>query len=118
MKSLIGNDPRVKAAARRLNITVVLRAWEQGGKIYVQTPWQTHEVDPDLVPDPAGHGQESVTTEDFTVIPGVGPATARKLRAAGIRTWDDLRTADLETIVPRQADAIAAYLKDNNVPPM
>lgn len=107
MKPLTGNDPRVKSAARRLNIAVVLRAWEEDGVIYIQTPWATHEV----ATDPADVGEDPVTIEDFTVIPGIGPATARKLHTAGIATLADLKTANLEAIIPRQADAVKDYFQ-------
>lgn len=41
-------------------------------------------------PPPEG-GQNAATTDDFTVIPGVGPATARALEAHGFSTLEQLR---------------------------
>lgn len=41
---------------------------------------------------------EETPPDDFTTIPGVGQASARSLVAQGIRTFAQLRKADLETV--------------------
>jgi len=43
--------------------------------------------------DPAPEPEERPQADDFTVIPGVGQATARALVAHGIATFDELRDA-------------------------
>lgn len=44
--------------------------------------------------------------DDFTAIDGVGPVTAQKLHDEGLYTYDQLPTADLQTIV-----GLSTYLK-------
>jgi predicted flap endonuclease-1-like 5' DNA nuclease len=46
-----------------------------------------------VVTEPAGHVQSSVAKDDLTVIPGIGPATARRLAEEGIESFDALARA-------------------------
>lgn len=45
----------------------------------------------------------SAPSDDFTQIPGVGPATARMLVANGITTFDQLRQASSLSFLPERA---------------
>lgn len=52
---------------------------------------------------------ENKTAADFTRIPGVGASTAAQIEAAGIRTFAQLRTADLGFLSSRAAAAVEAW---------
>lgn len=52
-----------------------------------------------LVVVPAGTEQELLRPMSVTVIPGVGPATAERLRRAGIHTIEELEAVSLEELV-------------------
>jgi hypothetical protein len=102
----------LKAAIAALDINVPVyrtEAGENGTLLLYCYGGEIHTYDPGMVTDPGDVVEDPVTT-DFTVIPGVGPATAKKLHAAGIETWDDLRAADVDAIAPRAAASIEAYL--------
>jgi predicted flap endonuclease-1-like 5' DNA nuclease len=47
--------------------------------------------------------------DDFGEIEGVGPATARRLIAQGITTFDELRNADLSFLNDKQRGAIEEW---------
>ena len=54
--------------------------------------------------------ESSPSADDFTTIPGVGPATARALLANGIITFEQLRQAGvLSYVTPRTMQAIEAW---------
>jgi predicted flap endonuclease-1-like 5' DNA nuclease len=137
------NDPRVKAAARQLEITIVLRAWEEDGPtgqtIYIQDPWDTHEVPAgrgDTLPK-AAEGKASATAveeplsedpgsdvraglDDFTAITGVGRTNAQRLHDHGLFTYDDLRdwleSGDpIKGISEHTAGQIEAWLDSSDV---
>lgn len=50
--------------------------------------------------------------DDFTVIPGVGPATAGELQQHGIRTFEQLRKADVGFLHGRAQTAIEEWLNE------
>jgi predicted flap endonuclease-1-like 5' DNA nuclease len=139
MKELGGNDPRVKAVARQLEITVILRAWEEDGTLYIQDPWDTHSWDvpaevagiqegrDDTLPKtPTSTAQAGRAArrppaptgiDDFTAITGVGPKTAQKLHDLGLFTYDDLRewievAEEVEGITDHTIGQIEAWLQD------
>jgi hypothetical protein len=106
MRELGGNDPRVKAAARQLEITVILRAWEEDGTMFIQDPWDTYEIPASTSPLRSGGDKRGgldntlpksgglssdVRADDFTAISGVGSVTAQKLHDLGLFTYGDLR---------------------------
>jgi predicted flap endonuclease-1-like 5' DNA nuclease len=49
------------------------------------------------------------TGDDFTTIPGIGKAAARAINAAGITTFEQLRTADLSFLAQRAQEAIEVW---------
>lgn len=49
------------------------------------------------------------TSDDLTEIPGVGPATAERLRAQGLETLEELRTVDLSALDGRARRAIERW---------
>ena len=53
-----------------------------------------------------------VPADDFTVIDGVGPATARALAAHEIRTFDELREARLDFLTGQALAAIEEWRTD------
>jgi predicted flap endonuclease-1-like 5' DNA nuclease len=57
--------------------------------------------------------ESAPSADDFTSIPGVGPATARALAANGITTFEQLRqTGTLGYVTPRTMQAIEAWRND------
>ena len=53
---------------------------------------------------------EKPPADDFTTIPGVGPATARALVAHGIATFEQIKAAgDLDYLTAKARDGIAAW---------
>jgi predicted flap endonuclease-1-like 5' DNA nuclease len=52
---------------------------------------------------------ENKTADDFSAIPGIGPAAARAIAAHGIATYDDLKAADLSFLPKRAQEAIEAW---------
>jgi predicted flap endonuclease-1-like 5' DNA nuclease len=52
---------------------------------------------------------ENKTADDFSGIPGIGPAAARAILAHGIATYDDLKTADLSFLPKRAQESIEAW---------
>jgi predicted flap endonuclease-1-like 5' DNA nuclease len=50
--------------------------------------------------------QKAAQADDLTEIPGVGPATAQKLRERGLGTFEALRSADLGAFDTRTRQAI------------
>lgn len=56
--------------------------------------------------------QETKAMDDFTVIDGVGPATARALAAHDIRTFDELRAANLDFLTGQALAAIEEWRDD------
>lgn len=54
------------------------------------------------------------TVVDFSTIDGVGPATARRIVAQGIGTYEQLRTADLGFLSGAQQQAIRAWIEAEN----
>ena len=115
MRELEGNDPRVKAVARQLEITCILRAWEEDGVLFIQDPWDTYEavsegytdtLPEDVSSDVRAVGRQEtdeltglpldeqgqVLLDDFTAITGVGSVTAQKLHDLELYTYEDLRT--------------------------
>ncbi len=64
------------------------------------------QEDKDKAPEPAQPEEQ----DDFTVIDGVGPATARALAASGITTFAQLRDAGtLDFLTAAANDAITAW---------
>jgi predicted flap endonuclease-1-like 5' DNA nuclease len=98
-------DPRVTAAARALEITMIQRAWEEDGTLYIQDPFDVYEVVSQgytdtlpKAPTPtaqagraAQRSSSDVRADDFTAIAGVGSVTAQKLHDLELYTYDDLR---------------------------
>ena len=61
-------------------------------------------------PSPSVTESPPEPADDFTVIPGVGPATARAMAAEGITTFEQLREAsDLSFLPAKTAEAIEAW---------
>lgn len=58
--------------------------------------------------------QPSAPADDLTEIDGVGKATARALAAAGIVTFEQLKTADIERIVSGNALAAIEEWRSSN----
>lgn len=132
MKTIDANDARVKAAAQQLGITIILRAWEEDGVLYVQDPWDTHSWDvpaevpagnsrADTLPQPAASpdvpartsgpaGKTGTPLADFTAIPGIGSVTAEKLHYDhGLTTFEELHEALREGTI----DDIPAHVQDS-----
>jgi predicted flap endonuclease-1-like 5' DNA nuclease len=97
-------DPRVQAAARALETTMIQHAWEEDGTLFIQDPYETYEVvssgytntPPKAREDVAATAvqapsPESSGLDDFTAIAGVGSVTAQKLHDLDLYTYDDLR---------------------------
>jgi predicted flap endonuclease-1-like 5' DNA nuclease len=72
-----------------------------------------HEPAGDKAPPTPQRGEEEEA--DFTSIPGVGPATARALKARGIVTFAALRVAgQLDFISPQARGAIEQWKKSGD----
>jgi predicted flap endonuclease-1-like 5' DNA nuclease len=72
-----------------------------------------HEPAGDKAPPTPQRGEEEEA--DFTSIPGVGPATARALKAQRIQTFEQLRAAgQLDFISPQAREAIEQWKKSGD----
>ena len=112
MREVDRADPRVTAAARALEITMIQRAWEEDGTLFIQDPFDVYEVvsqgytdtlpkEPETSPPQSGEdtatsppqsgGDKRGGLDDFTAITGVGSVTAQKLHDLELYTYDDLR---------------------------
>ncbi len=63
----------------------------------------------DKMRKPSGDKAQAPAPADFTVIEGVGSATAATIQAQGIRTLEALRTADLGFLSGRAQAAVEAW---------
>ena len=114
-------DPRVTAAARALEITMIQRAWEDDGTLFIQDPYDTYEVVSEGYTDTLPkNANEKIILDDFTTIPGVGSVTAQKLHDLELYTYEDLRVwvengapdAEDQEISDRTIGQIEAWLQD------
>lgn len=64
--------------------------------------------------DEAAGEEKAAPLDDFTVIEGIGPATARALQARGIKTFEELRAANDLGFLSSQAQTAIEQWRDDD----